>query len=290
MTSTAELFNTVVTSYGTYIIALLLSLPRVYAFLYISQLLSPAVIPGLPRNAVILVLAFFAVPINQQYAAGFEQSATTLALYFGKEAAIGVLLGYAASWIFWVVQAAGGLIDAQRGAAIAASVDPLRGEQASPLGNLFSRAFLTYMFASGGVLILLGILYKSYVIWPATKFVPIFSDAFPSLVLSLFDNAMRQTFVIAAPILALMFLAEFALAIISRFAPQIQVFILAMPIKSFLAGVVLVFFMPTLMDFAGRQIDISQRFVEKFYEILRTGEKISPPAGTPSEAPPRNER
>ena len=32
-----------------------------------------------------------------------------------------------------------------------------------------------------------------------------------------------------------MFLAEFALAMISRFAPQIQVFILAMPIKSALA-------------------------------------------------------
>ena len=38
-----------------------------------------------------------------------------------------------------------------------------------------------------------------------------------------------------------MFLAEFALAMVSRFAPQIQVFILAMPIKSILAIFVLIF-------------------------------------------------
>lgn len=282
-----EVFGDALKAYDIYIVALLLSLPRIYAFLYISRLLSPSVIPAIPRNAVILVLAFFAVPINLQYGAGFERSAVTLSIYFAKETAIGVLCGYAASWIFWVVQAAGGLIDAQRGAAIAASVDPLRGEQTSPLGNLFSQAFLTYMFTSGGILVLLGILYRSFTIWPATKFVPIISDAFPAMALSLFDNAMRLIFVIAVPILALMFLAELALAIVSRFAPQVQVFILAMPIKSLLAGIILVFYMPTFMAFAERQFDLSQGYIEQLYELLKAGEKINLPLAPPSGVPER---
>jgi type III secretion protein T len=285
MTGVAGTFEDVIKAFDVYIIAFLLSLPRIYAFIYISQLLSSSVVTGMLRNAVILVLAFFAVPINLQYAADFDRGATTLFLYFAKETAIGILCGYVVSWIFWVVQAAGGLIDAQRGAAIAASVDPLRGEQASPLGNLLSRAFLTYMFANGGVLILLGILYKSFVLWPATKFIPIVSDAFPTMALSLFDNAMRLVFVMAVPILAVMFLAEFSLAIVSRFAPQLQVFILAMPIKSILAGIVLIFYMPAFMTFAERQFNSSQHLIEQLYAIFKSDEKINLPAKVPSATP-----
>jgi type III secretion protein T len=289
MTDVAGNLEDVVKAFDVYIIAFLLSLPRIYAFIYISQLLSSSIVSGMLRNAVIAVLAFFAVPINLQYATEFDRSAAALFLYYAKESAIGFLCGYVVSWIFWTVQAAGGLIDAQRGAAIAASVDPLRGEQASPLGNLLSRAFLTYMYVNGGVLILLGLLYKSFVIWPASKFIPLISDAFLTMTLSLFDNAMRLMFVIALPILAVMLLAEFSLALISRFAPQIQVFILAMPIKSILAGIVLIFYMPTLMAFAERQFTASQLFLEQLYAVFRAGEKLNSPAAVPP-APARDAR
>jgi type III secretion protein T len=48
-----------------------------------------------------------------------------------------------------------------------------------------------------------------------------------------------------------MFLAELGLALVSRFAPQLQVFFLAMPIKSALALLVLVLYMSTLFEYAG---------------------------------------
>ena len=47
--------------------------------------------------------------------------------------------------------AAGALIDNQRGAAIAESLDPLQGHQSSPLGNLFSIGITTYLFLTGGI-------------------------------------------------------------------------------------------------------------------------------------------
>src|SRR5262249_36951921 len=141
---------------------------------------------------------------------------------------IGFLAGYLVSLMFWVVQAAGGLIDNQRGAAIASSIDPLQGEESTPLGNLFSQAFLTYVFSAGVFLPILGVLYRSYMLWPSTRAIPILSDAFPAMMLGLFDEAMRLAFVLAVPVVAIMFVAEFALAMISRFSPQIQVFVLAM--------------------------------------------------------------
>jgi len=52
--------------------------------------------------------------------------------------------------------------------------------------------------------------------------------------------------VLSAPLIVAMFLAEFALALVSRFAPQLQVFFLAMPIKSALAVLLLIFYGPIL--------------------------------------------
>jgi type III secretion protein T len=239
----------------------------------------------MPRTAAILALSCIAVPINLEYAASFDRSASTLAIYFAKEYAIGFLAGYLVGWMFWVIQAAGGLIDSQRGAAIASAIDPLQGEESSLLGNLFSQAFLTYIFSTGAFLLVLGVLYKSYALWPATKSVPIISDLFPKLALGMFDNAMRLAFVIAAPILAIMFLAEFSLAIISRFSPQVQVFVLAMPIKSMLAIFVLILYFPTLMPFAERQFTSFERYIGQLYELLKLGEKIELPKTSPSITP-----
>ena len=59
-----------------------------------------------------------------------------------------------------------------------------------------------------------------------------FGAAGPIFYLEMFDRLMRMVIVLSAPLIVAMFLAEFALALVSRFAPQLQVFFLAMPIKS----------------------------------------------------------
>jgi type III secretion protein T len=43
---------------------------------------------------------------------------------------------------------------------------------------------------------------------------------------------MRLAILLAGPAMIAMFLAEFGLALVSRFAPSLQVFFLAMPVKS----------------------------------------------------------
>jgi type III secretion protein T len=269
-------------------VALLVSLPRIYAFLSAAQLLPSSVIPGMPRTAAIVGLAFMAVPINLEYAETLDRRAIlTFIAYFAKEYVIGFLLGYLIGWMFWVVQAVGGLIDNQRGTAIASAVDPLQGQESSTLGLFMSQAFLTYVFAAGAFLPILGVLYKSFVIWPAAKAVPLISDAFPTMALALFDNAMRIAFVLAAPIVVVMFMAEFSLALISRFSPQVQVFVLAMPIKSMIAIIMLIFYFSTFMPFAEKQLNGSRAYVEQLYQFLNFGDTIRTPTPTPPPTPPR---
>lgn len=267
------------------VVALLLTLPRLYAFLAMSQLLPAQAVPRLPRTAAVLSLAVVAVPINLAYVPLFDWTMTSFALLFLKEFAIGFVLGYVVGWIFWAVQSAGAFIDNQRGAAIAASIDPLQGHETSPLGILFSQAFLTYVFVTGAFLPIIGLLYASYLVWPATLGIPVLTPEFPELALQVADHALRIMVIIAAPVVAVMFLAEFALAMVSRFAPQVQVFILAMPIKSALAILILIFYFSRLLPYATGELAVFEPFIDRFRETMQFEELSREPAASPPAAP-----
>jgi len=248
--------------------ALILTLPRVYVFVHVSQIMGLQAVPRLARNAVVLALATFAAPINLGHLETFDGTTLSFAIYFLKECAIGILLGYIVGWIFWAVQSAGALIDNQRGAAIASSIDPLHGHETTPLGTLFAQAFLTYTFLSGVILHVIFLLFQSFLIWPAGSLMPAPVEELPVLMLSVADNGMRILVVIAFPIVAIMFLAEFALALISRFAPQVQVFVLSMPIKSALAVLSLIFYFSRLLTFATGELAGVEPEIKQLFEVL----------------------
>jgi type III secretion protein T len=254
------------------VIALLLSIPRMHAFLAASQLLNNSVVPGVARTAIIVVLILFVAPVNEPYAEQFDKSPITFAMVFAKEYVIGYLLGWLVGWTFWAISAAGAFIDNQRGTAIASSIDPMQGEESSTLGNLFSLAFVTYAFVSAAILTLLATLYESFALWPLNKMFPPLSAAFATHFLLVFDLAMRTMFMLAGPIVAVMFLAEFSLAIVSRFAPQVQVFILAMPIKSLIAIMMLLFYGSVMFEYANKLIFTSSSDARLLYKIFESGE------------------
>jgi type III secretion protein T len=166
-----------------------------------------------------------------------------------KEAILGLVLGYVVAIPFWTLEAVGFVIDNQRGASMAATINPMTGHDSSPLGILFNMAFITFFLVAGGMNILLGVIFDSYRLWPPMSFWPSWNAAAAELMLTQLNHFVMMTLLLAAPVLLAMFLAELGLALVSRFAPQLQVFFLAMPIKSALGLFVLVVYAGTLFDY-----------------------------------------
>ena len=270
MTGVLNLFG----EYRDHVLAYILTLPRIYAFVAATQILNTQIMPRIARNVAVLVLAMPLNPMLLPAVPAITASLPLYMLYFAKEAALGFIMGYLLFWLFWAVQTSGTLIDNQRGTAIASSIDPLQGHEASPLGILFSQAFTTYFFALGGFLVVIGLLYNSYSAWPVTSLLPIMDPAFPALILEVLDTGMMLCVLLSAPIVVIMFLAEFALAMVSRFAPQVQVFILAMPIKSAIAMLILLFYMPIMFSHAVGEQALVDEFFDRFYEIMRSGSSL----------------
>jgi type III secretion protein T len=101
------------------------------------------------------------------------------------------------------------------------------------------------------------------------EWTPQFDVSTPAFLLGLLDRMMRLAVLMGAPVIIAMFLSEIGLALVSRFAPQLQVFFLAMPIKSGLAIFVLAVYAGTLFDFAGIEMaDIGNRMLTSLSTIF----------------------
>jgi len=160
-----------------------------------------------------------------------------------KESTIGLLLGCLMSLPFWVLHAVGCIIDNQRGATISSSIDPISGVDTSELANFFNLFCAVIFLESGGLVVALGVIRESYILFnPLTFVVPKFEP-----ILMFINEIMNQSIRIASPLIALFLMTEATLGLLSRFAPQMNVFSLALTVKSFLGFLILIIYLPSLL-------------------------------------------
>ncbi len=233
-----------------WLLALVLSVPRVLALFAVLPFLTRQVLPPTLRNGVAIVLALVAVPGVHAALPGHALDFPAVLLLIGKELLLGGLAGYLVALLFWAVAAAGFFLDSQRGAMSATLFTPLVGSETSPLGAFLTQVLVTLLFVSGGFLALLDALYTSYLSWPVLSWWPRLDLQGALFFLQQLDGLMRVMLLIAGPAVILMLLAELGMALIGRFVPQINVFLLAMPVKSALALLFLALYMGAIVRWA----------------------------------------
>ncbi len=229
-----------------------LGLPRLMGAMTMLSFLGSSVMGGvMTRNMVVIALSLVIYPMLQHQIQSVELSPWMIAGIAMKELMVGMMIGYLVTAVFWAIQAVGAFIDNQRGATMASSMDPLLGGQSSPFGMLMTQTLVTLFFVSGLFLLFLGGIYKSYNLWPVVSFFPVVSMALLEFLLAQFVLVAKLAVVVGAPIIIAMFLSEFGLGLISRFAPQLNVFFLSMSIKSAVANFLLILFWSVLILYFG---------------------------------------
>jgi type III secretion protein T len=234
-----------------FLMALAYTQPRIIAMFIALPIFNAQLMPGMLRLSVAAGLGVMAAPLLVPVVTVTELGGAQILMLMVKEAFIGFVIGYLVAIPFWAFEAVGFFIDNQRGASIAATLNPLTGNDTSPLGILFNQAFIVFFFISGGFLLMLGILYDSFRLWPVFTWAPTLRPETMPLMLDQLSRLVRIAVLLGSPAIVAMFLSEIGLALVSRFVPQLQVFFLAMPIKSALAVLVLMLYMTTLFDYAG---------------------------------------
>jgi type III secretion protein T len=230
---------------------LALTQPRILALCAMLPLFNRQLLPGILRYGVAAAIGLVLVPMLATDYAIADVSNFELVLLILKEVFIGLVMGFLVAIPFWIFEAVGFVVDNQRGASLGATLNPATGNDSSPLGILFNQAFMVFFLVGGGFWLMLTMLYDSFRLWNIWHWIPTLRAESVPLLLDQLSRFMRLTLLFAAPAVVAMFLSEVGLALVSRFAPQLQVFFLAMPIKSALALLVLTLYMSTLFEYAG---------------------------------------
>jgi flagellar biosynthetic protein FliR len=243
-------------------------LARVGAAVWIAPFLGGRLVPVTVRVGVALILCLIMLPLLLPTAPSSVSPALGLAIVV-KEALVGAALGFLVALVFWAAEAAGRLADTVRGANLAEALIPQTGARSSPLGDLFFQLTLVLFIVLGGHRVFITALGASYEILPVAGFPAVQGlQGFALLCGRLTADLLLLALALAAPVVAALFLADLTLGLINRFAPQINVFFLAMPAKALLGIGMVVLSVGLLLGAMPPLLDRAVRAVAKGLELL----------------------
>lgn len=245
-----------------HLLAFLLGTPRLLMLMQTAPFMGGSIVTGQLRFTIVFSCYLLLHPMLLGQLPPWEGITLFSCLHVGglilKEVFLGLLLGLLAGFMFWTIQCAGFFIDNQRGAGQATENDPLAGEQTSPTGSFFFQSAVYIFFSTGAFLTFLGLIYSGYVLWPVASLLP--EPFFTKPDLALFfagkvgELAMDMV-LLSGPVVVACLLTDISLGLINRFASQLNVYVLAMPVKSGLASLLLIFYFSMLMTGAVSMFD-----------------------------------
>jgi len=244
-----------------------LTMARLAACLVVAPFFSNQFITGTVRNGIILSLTLVVYPMVSPAFAAQVPSLPQAAIILVKEVFLGIVIGFLSGAPFWIASSVGFIVDTQRGTGMGEIFDPNLGTQTSPLGAMLSEVIVTLFYVSGGLFLFLGMMFEGYRLMPIESFFPRFIPYFPEFFLAFADQLMRLIAILAAPMVICMFLVDFSLGLVNRFAPSLNVFFLSMPIKSALSLLVLVLYTATFVMFLGEDFIGMEQLRKLFFVI-----------------------
>src|SRR5450631_1506703 len=194
---------------------------RVGGFVLAAPIASEGVVPRLVKIVLILALAFLLGPLIQ-VPAGLSIFSATGMLAAVLELLIGVAIGMVVQVTFEALVFAGQSISLTMGLGFATLVDPQRGAQVPVLGQLFMIfGTLTYL-AINGHLMLLGALVESFHTLPIGA--AHIDKGFFMLVVLWGARVFDTELLIALPAVIALVIVNLALGVVTRAAPQLNLF------------------------------------------------------------------
>jgi type III secretion protein T len=235
--------------YG-YILAMAVAMPRAMGMALVLPLFTRSGITGILRTGFVLAIALPLLPMAlAQIQANGGVGALTMTAVLLKETFIGLLLGLLLGAPFWAAEAAGDIIDFQRGATIGVTIDPSQASESTVTGTLLVLAMLALFLIAGGLRLVVDALYQSYTIWPLFDLAPRLSLASADVLLQLLGKMLWLGFVIAGPVVIAMFLGDVVLGAVSRLAPQLNIFVLSLAVKGAIFAALLPLYARTLTGY-----------------------------------------
>jgi len=191
------------------------------------------------------------------------------ALLVMKEFLVGLSMGYVAYLSYTAIYIAGELIDMKIGFGVVNVIDPISNIQVPVTSNLYFIASMLIFLAIDGHHMLIKALFDSF------SSVPLGSAAFSAgvnnVIMNLFSTIFATGFKMAAPVIATVLITDVALGTISRLVPQMNVFMIGMPLKIVVGLIIVVITIPMFIEIMKSVFELMGVSITDYLKELNPG-------------------
>lgn len=242
----------------------LLVFVRITGMFFLSPIFGRRNIPNYYKIGFCFV---FAIIVSNSVPVPDISSYNTLASYvflIAKELIIGLMLGFISYLLFSGIYIAGQMIDMRIGFGMVSVFDPITNVQI-PITADFYVVFATlFMLVTDSHYLLIKAVSDSFTIIPPGR--AVLGGPLALQLVKLISDAFVIGFKIAAPVTVVVLITDVALGIISKSMPQLNVFMLGMPVK-IIAGLLVIAL--TIGTFKGIVNVIIQGTYEEIFKFLK---------------------
>lgn len=203
-------------------------------------------------------IALILVNTTAVQAAQYDDNILSYVMLVAKEFIVGLSIGFVAYLAFTAIYIAGEIIDMQIGFGIVNVMDPISNIQVPVTSNVYFIISMLLFLSINGHQMLIRTLYDSFGSLPVGS--AVFNSGMVTGLMDLFGTVFATGIKIAGPILATILVTDIALGTISKMVPQINIFVIGMPLK---IGVGIIILVITIPMFVG--------VMETIFGLMETG-------------------
>jgi flagellar biosynthetic protein FliR len=203
---------------------------RLGTLFVLSPIWSVANVPQSFRVLLVVALSAMLVTATATRVTTLPSSFGAFVLAGASELLVGAVLAFGIFAAFGAFSVAGKILDVQIGFGIGNVFDPVTHSQSPMLGTVLNLLAVTLFFAVDGHQALLrGVAFSLQALPPGTLLQTFPFDA----VLRQFGAMFTLSVVLAAPVMFCLLVVDAGIAVVSRNLPQMNIFIVAVPLKIF---------------------------------------------------------
>lgn len=223
----------------------LLVLIRISVLVFMLPIITTDEVPAKLKAGLSFFLSIIIFPTLPHVVIAIPESLPGYILMAVKEIYIGLVMGFAGTFVFAGIRFAGSWIDAETGFNMMQMMNPMAQEEDTPMGHLLFIIFIMLLLSTGGYMFYLQAISESFRLIPLAG-----AEAASGAMVAVFARMSLFAFLlgmkVAAPLISTLFISSIALAIIARIMPQMNVWMVGMPMKLILGAMTMVFALPLM--------------------------------------------
>lgn len=240
MTGGYELMATVAENIDIFLILLM----RFLGFFMMMPVFSGRNVPAVTRIALCAGCALVVYISGTVSSVQYDPNIFGYAMLMVSEIVVGLIMAFVIYMFLSVFYFVGQLVDFQIGFSMVSVFDPVSQIQVPITGNLYYLV-ISYVFVfSGALQQVLKTVFYSYTLVPPGKAFLLGNAALPEYALKMMVTYFVLGVKISLPVMATILLVDVALGLLVKAAPQMNIYVVGLPIKLLVGLIVMIAIMP----------------------------------------------